>query len=114
MGVIENVKKRGLKDILNLKKWWIYIRSWFLDKFNLLPASYDNGLAYCEMVVYRSLQCPECVKAGKCIGCGCPVPEAILDPINECSEGNWEAVDSFEEWEKFKQITNLKFKAEHE
>ena len=105
MSIIENIRKRGLKDILNPKKWVAYLS----EPPNISEDS-KAGLGYCEQVVYRSVMCSDCVSAGSCHHCGCAMPKSILVKENWCSAGKWSNMMSDDEWNDYKRITNLKFK----
>ena len=96
-----NFKKRGLKDILNPKKWWIVIDASLAEYYGLT-------LAKAELVVYRSLMCPKCVEKGECIHCSCGVPENMYSEENWCSGGNWGPEDAVE-FQKRKKMTGLQF-----
>jgi hypothetical protein len=120
MSLIENIQNRGLKDILNPKKWVIYLKNkaylWG-EPVNKEKEDPSDVLSYCEQVVMRTIACPGCLKAGKCIGdgtpgsgCGCPMPDAIVDKTNFCSEGNWPEAMPTQEWENYKQDLGLTFK----
>lgn len=124
MSLVDNIKNRGLKDILNPKKWMIYLKNkaylWGepIDKEKESP---QEVLAYCEQVVMRTILCPQCIQAGKCIGdgtsgsgCGCLMPDAAIDKTNFCSEGNWSKQLSAEQWQEYKQDLGLTFKIDFE
>lgn len=70
-------------------------------------------LAYAEMVVYRANRCPECVEAGKCLGCGCAMPEMAFDVKKSCGSKQapkWPAVDDpnlTQWWADFKKRENF-------
>lgn len=103
-----------VQDILNPKKWVIYAR-YLWQKHNGIRLHPDEALSWASQVMFRSLQCPQCLAAGKCIGddesegCGCKMPEALLDGKNWCSEGYWFEMLSTEEWEKEKIKLGLGF-----
>lgn len=107
--VIENIKARGLKDILNPKKWFVYLKSkyWKTKKYVKLEES--EIFSYCEQVVYRSILCKPCVKDGKCKDCKCPVPENMIIPENTCSEKNWVEMKNSDEWNKYKKSLGIEF-----
>lgn len=107
MSLIENLKKRGLKDVTNPRKWGVYFR-FILNK--LFPYRFireKHMVAYCEQVVYRMSLCRQCVKNGSCVHCGCKSPELFLDGKNVCSADNWYEMLSPEQWEEFKENTQI-------
>lgn len=105
MSIWDNFKKRGFKDILNPRKWLVFLK-WKRDKKRgYIKVPVDEGLTYCRQVVYRSLLCRECVKQGQCKDCECKVPDNMLYPNNRCSEMNWLEMKSKEEFEK--ELENL-------
>lgn len=95
--LITNLRLRGLKDILNPRKWKVFL----LSKLRGLDLPAEEAFARAEQVVYRSRVCSECV--GECVHCGCPVPAAFLEPDNICSALQWEEMLSAEDWAKFKK-----------
>jgi len=40
-------------------------------------------------IVYRHLQCSDCMQRGFCDGCGCTTPANILPANNYCHKGKW-------------------------
>ncbi len=51
----------------------------------------DNMVnSYQEQFEFRKSQCPQCVEAGKCLSCECPIPSKMLNPIEKCPRGSWE------------------------
>ena len=108
--ILKNIKARGLKDVLNPRKWKVYFQK---------PPKVEEGedeasLSYCEQVVYRSILCSSCVKAGECEHCHCEMPSAILSKDNWCSQYKWDVMMSDEQWEDYKKVAKLKFKLDYE
>jgi len=122
MSLITNLKNRGLRDILNPKKWLIYLKHLAYKWGEPIDADKEDAndvLSYSEQVVMRSILCPQCVKAGKCVGdgtegsgCGCLMPDAIIDRINFCSEGQWGEMLPTDQWNEYKTNTGLTLKIE--
>ena len=56
-----------------------------------------------EQVMYRAIQCPECVEAGKCLACGCLTPQIFFAQHRVDAEGRWGAFLTEPEWKKFKE-----------
>lgn len=106
MGILTNIRLRGLKDVLNPRKWWIFI----VSHFRGAATPHDVTLAQAEQTVYRTILCSSCLKNGSCLSCGCPMPDAIVTPENYCSEGLWDEMLSPEDWATFKADNKINFK----
>jgi hypothetical protein len=50
-----------------------------------------------EQVMYRALQCPKCVEAGKCLHCGCSTPHIFFAPNRVDAQQRWGAFLTQEE-----------------
>lgn len=108
MSIIKNIRLRGLKDILNPKKWKIFAR--YL-KMKALKEEYQelNIRAYQEQIVLRMKhpECQRCIKEGECFHCGCKSPELFFDKDNYCSGGAWDAMMNPDQWEEFKRLVKM-------
>lgn len=106
MSIINNIRKRGAKDILNPARWTAYT-----DGNNIrnkgITLQYDEIVAYSEQVVYRKSLCGQCFEQGSCTHCGCVMPLSGVTPSSFCSGGNWDKMMRPEEWEKFKQENDI-------
>jgi len=112
VSLIENIKKRGLKDIFNLKKIKIFSR--FLSRKALKRKYPELSIPhYKEQIVYRMRLCPDCLEAGKCINCSCISPELFYDRENYCSEDRWKEMKEKEEWEKEKIEKGITISKKH-
>lgn len=111
--IIENIKSRGLKDILNPKKWRDFLTS-KAQKVTGVTIPHEEVLSYSEQLVYRSIICSECFKLGACIDCKCPQPDSAIVKTHECSLGRYRQMLSSEKWEKFKLDNNIKFSLSYE
>jgi hypothetical protein len=124
-----NIRKIRFIDLINPLKWRAVLVSllkrgkgvnldFCLDVVRL-SNKFGNGFAnrfartkgeelwYCELVVYRSMICSSCVKAGNCYHCGCSVPDNMLDKGNFCSAGLWGPTPTRENWENYKKIYKI-------
>lgn len=110
MSLIDNIKKRGAKDILNPKKWGAYIDGEIIEK-NGIHLEYNEIIPFCQQLMMRLIRCSECVEAGKCVGCGCIMPLAAIVPNNFCSEEKWKEMVPPEDWEKYMKEKGMRFKA---
>jgi predicted RNA-binding Zn-ribbon protein involved in translation (DUF1610 family) len=101
MSLIENLRKRGVKDIFNLTKIKVFTR--YL-KMLALKTEYNELRVpeYTEQIVYRMKKCPDCMESTKCQNCGCKSPELFYDKDNFCSEDRWGKMESPEKWADFK------------
>lgn len=111
--ILENVKKRGLKDLLNPKKWLNFINGLIIG-VNGINLKENEILSYSEQLVYRSLRCSQCFAEKACIDCKCPQPLSATVKKHECTLGKYKAMMSPEKWEEFKSQNNLKFKLSYE
>lgn len=98
MGILKdiarNIRKRGLEDALNPKKWKIMA--------NHIAGVDEIPLHEAEQIVYRAGRCKPCVDAGECLHCGCEIQGAIASKDNWCSDGKWTAVMDKEDWNQYK------------
>lgn len=81
-------------------KWGAFLRGTFMKE--------EVPFEYCEIVLYRSLMCEQCIKEGKCIDCGCNIPDKMMDLESGCSMSLWDQT-TVEEWKEYKKRTGLKF-----
>ena len=111
--VINNIKRRGLKDILNPKKWRDFLTS-KKQSVTGVTIPQEDVLSYSEQLVYRSITCSECFKLGACIDCQCPQPDAAIVKTHECSLGRYRKMLEKDKWEEFKLKNKIKFVIEYE
>ena len=111
--IFRNVKKRGLKDVTDPKRWAAYFNGQEIKKEGL-HLTYEQIVPFTEMLMFRMLTCPECVQRGACTHCECPMPLKAMWPDDFCSAGKWTEFNSVEDWEKYKKSTNLKFNISYE
>ena len=111
--ILANIKNRGLKDVTSTEK----IKNYFNGlkvKEEGIHLDYDEIMSYSEQLVYRSIKCRSCFKAGKCHDCQCPQPLAAMVVDHNCSTGNYSAMLSPQDWEEYKKDLGLKFKLDYE
>lgn len=113
MGIIDNIRARGLRDILNPKKWILYLTS-KKQKVTGVTIPQEEVLTYAEQLVFRSLMCKECFKLGACIDCKCPQPDAAIVKTHECSMGRYRQMLGNDEWKKYKESNKIKFAIDYE
>lgn len=99
-------------DIFNPIKWKSIVESWLIKKYGgvwLEPWQI-------EQLMYRMLNCPDCVKAkgcqGKpgCQGCGCTTFPKMLVPWETDTCGAWGPRKETEaEWEAYKEEQGIQF-----
>jgi hypothetical protein len=104
---ISNLKKRGLKDVLNPLKWKVILWEWFSEGKVVLEE--DDIQSYAEQWVYRSIKCRPCLLSGECSHCGCLMPDALNNKFNACSAGEWGPMLDKDSWEEQKEIIELTF-----
>lgn len=118
MSIITNIRKRGLKDILNPKRWILYIRglrrgssgtTLQISKTDSLTLSNEELQSFIEQVIYRQsfTECKRCLKEGACIHCGCKSPELFYDKEMVCSGGNWNEMLLPKDWNEFKSDNEI-------
>lgn len=100
-GVLENVRKRGLKDI-NFSTYKAY-KQWADIEENGLLLPPEDIISFAEQLVYRMIMCPECVSAGKCVACSCAMPQSMCASAYKCKQGRFNEMMSPEEWYDFFQ-----------
>lgn len=128
MNIWANLKTRGLKDILNPKKWLVvisYIYRTYVQgeaagsvlekhiyrlRLFLQSGIQLDELYISEQYVYRVLMCSDCLKEGACVDCKCPMPEAMEEASNWCSQNKWQALLDEPDWESFKKALGFEFK----
>lgn len=130
MSVLKNLKLRGFKDILNPKRWKIFLNSkkreivgttFIMEpsttpeeiKKNSVTIGNEEMQSFIEQVFYRQSfgECIGCWKNGSCTHCGCKAPELFYEKEMVCSGGNWNEVLPPAEWEEFKKQFGLKIVA---
>lgn len=121
MSLLENVEKRGFKDILNPKKWKVFI-VWLLKlALNRLSKSETKEVAEeaqkatrlytkseLEQVIYRRRLCKECWERGSCVACGCDAVGEMQDLTTKCADGKWKAAMDAPSWESYKSKLGIK------
>jgi hypothetical protein len=107
--IINNIKSRGLKDILNPKKWLNYVNGLIIG-VNGINLKEGEILSYSEQLVYRSIKCSQCFEEKACIDCKCPQPLSATVKSHECTLGKYRGMLSPQKWEEFKKQNGIKFK----
>lgn len=91
--------------------YWIYPMKWGIFLKGTYTAS-QVPFEFCEIVVYRSIMCRECLEKGSCVNCGCKSPDNFMVLENWCSAGNWNQT-TIDQWNEYKERTGLKFEIEY-
>jgi len=99
--VLRNIRDRGLQDITDPNVIKAYME-WAEIKKNGIHLDADEIESFAEQVVYRMGKCPECVQAGECHHCHCPMPQKALTPLAVCSAGAWPRMMPPEDWKAYK------------
>lgn len=100
MGLLTNLKKRGLKDIFS-KRVFAYIESIKQKVFGVKTPQKDM-IAYAEQIIFKRTMCPGCYEAGHCLHCGCDFKDLSVSKEATCSEGKWGKVMNDKEWAEYK------------
>lgn len=114
MSILTNLRKRGLKDVLDPKRWKLYFRGKKREKDGTtlqiaeeetLTVNNEELQSFIEQVIYRQsfAECKQCLEKGECIHCGCKSPELFYDKEMVCSGGNWQEMKSPEDWNEYKK-----------
>lgn len=100
MGVLTNIKKRGLRDIFS-KRVFSYLESVKQKLFGVRIPQKDM-VAYAEQIVFKRTMCPECYKAGACLHCGCNFKDLSISTDAVCSQQRWGKILNEKEWAEYK------------
>lgn len=105
MSLLTNIKNRGFKDIVNPKRWIMFLKALFTSKEET-----EDFQSYIEQIIYRQSfsDCLNCWKNGSCTHCGCKTPDLFYEKEMVCSGGNWVEMLSAKEWEEFKKDSGIK------
>lgn len=100
----ENVAARGLQDVLNPKRWWM-----FLNSKAAIAAGRDTAeeISWAEQIVFRMSRCPQCVAEGTCVHCKCPMDEVLTEKFAECSAKQWGVAMPAAEWSEYKKVNQI-------
>lgn len=101
MGILENIKKRGFKDIFS-NRIFSYIESKFQGIFGIFTKK-EDAVAFSEQVIFKRAMCPECYQNGSCLHCGCNFNELSVSKKATCSQGRWGKVMKKKEWDEYKK-----------
>lgn len=109
--IVENVQKRGLKDILDPNVWKTYADYKEIEE-NGIYLTVDDIIPFAEQLVYRLGRCSKCLEAGKCVGyetrgCSCSFPAKALPPAAECAEDRWIPMMDGPQWSDYKKEKNI-------
>jgi len=109
MGLLTNIKKRGLKDIFSFRVF-AYIESQLQKVFGIRTKQKDQ-IAYSEQIIFKKSLCSECAEKNQCIHCGCDWTGLATSKISTCSQGRWGKVMKHEDWEDYKSkyLNNVEF-----
>lgn len=102
MGILKNIQARGLKDITDWKVVKSYL-TWLWIKWFGYNIKGDSVISFAEQITYRTLRCKPCMDAGECVHCHCEMKSKVSTPNASCSNFQWEAIMSPEDWQTFKQ-----------
>lgn len=100
MSLLENIKKRGLRDIFS-RRVFSYIES-ILQKIFGVRTKHKDQIAYAEQQIFKRAMCPNCYKAGVCEHCGCGFSDLTISKDAVCSVGRWGKVMPANSWEEYK------------
>ena len=115
MGIINNIKKFGFKDIFSKQKQRQFTTA-KKEEFTGIKLKADEVDSFVEQYIYRGLLCPECKEVGNCLVCECPFKDIQRTRVANCGmkdeEGNdnprWTDMQSPEDWEKTKELLGIR------
>lgn len=64
-----------------------------------------------EQATFRAYKCQPCLKAGKCLHCGCTTPQMFFSQSKVDSAKRWGPMMSKEDWEVFKANPTEEYKS---
>lgn len=99
-----DIKKTRLRDWINPKKWWSFVKSQFINWF--VTENYFKQL----MFRYTMPECQPCIKAGNCVHCGCNTFQKMLNPNETCSGGYWGEMQEENDYNTFEAKHNIEIK----
>ncbi len=98
--IVENVRKRGLKDVLDPQVWKTAKQWADIEKQGLLLPP-GEIVSFAQQLVYRMVMCQSCVDAGKCPHCTCAMPHKMCCAAGKCPLERWQEMMEAGDWEKF-------------
>lgn len=109
--VVQNYREHGWK-YFTPQRAWIWLRS----KLRKLTGGYrlqeKHAIEFSEIITYKSLTCPDCVAAGQCRVCKCPVNELFTAMEAPCSDHKFPAFQETRNWQKIRLLLKRRmFKA---
>ena len=109
MNLINNIKKRGLKDIFSFRVF-AYIES-ILQKLFGIRTKQEDQVAFAEQIIFRSVMCKPCQENKSCLHCGCDWNDLVTSKTATCSEGRWGKIYNKKDWENYKSkyLHNIDF-----
>lgn len=105
------IKGYRVLDIINPIKWYSIFTSIMVNKYS----STYSQVHVVEQLMYRFLNCSNCLAANKCIGdgtnegCGCVLPDKMVVLWETDHLGKWGPVMGPKEWEEYKKRLEVKF-----
>lgn len=121
------MSKEGIKlSDITPKKAFMFLRSKWRKLRGGIRIREEDAIAFAEVIMYRSLSCPQCVIDGKCSktglekGCGCDVPQLMVAMESECGKGTaieepsprWHELPAkgwADEWRRYKEEKKVIF-----
>lgn len=107
MSIWTNIKKRGVKDILNPKRVKVYVGAQINKLRGYVRIPYAEIESYCEQYIYRRWTCRSCYDNNECYHCGCKAKEVIAEKSSTCSAGEWFGMKGAKDWSEFKDQNNI-------
>lgn len=100
---VDSYKENGWKYFTPARAW-MFLRS-IVRKLTGYRLQEKHAIAFSEIVTYKALTCPECVAAGQCRACKCPINELFVAMDAPCSENKFPAFQETRSWKRvFRKI----------
>lgn len=81
----------------------------FIDgHFQSLLANQFRPWFITEQALFRAMKCYPCLKAGKCLKCGCKTPQMFFSKAKTDSDGKWGVMLSKSQWMEYRKTEQYK------
>ena len=94
--VVRNYKEHGLK-YFTIERARLFLRS-LVRKLTGYRIKESDAIVFSQIVTYKSLTCPDCVKLGHCKVCKCPIDELFTAMDVGCSDGKFPEFEQKRNW----------------
>lgn len=107
--VFQNFKQFGTRDV-SVKKADAFVKSVQLEEEGEITIPQEEIISFSEQIVYRTVECRECLENSKCEFCTCEFPSKMQTPDQTCPSGEWSEIMTPTDWDEYKKQQQIKFK----